>query len=514
MAPSAAPLLVCAGIALLAGLWGIDRGSMWQDEATTFAVASRPLPDLWRTLGNVDAVHGVHYLLLHPLLSLADGVVPAEVVIRVPSALATAVAAAGVAALGRRLVSAPAGVYAGAVYALSPVVSYYAQEGRSYALVTAAAVLATHLLVRALDEPRRTGRWVWYAVAVAAGCLLNLFAALALLAHAVTLLAGRARPGVMARWTAACAAGLLPVAPVAWVSFGQRGQISWLEPPGWATAGELVTRFAGTGVPLALAAVLAVAALTLRRPEGAPVSLAAVAVPLTILPPAVLLTVSQIEPFYQDRYVLYAVAGQALLTGAGITAAVRRIPAGMWRGLASCGLLALLVVPTLPAHAEVRRAGSRPDDPAAAARLVGAGARPGDAVLFLPSIRRLVAEAYPQSFRQVRDVALRVSGAASGTLAGRELPDERIAAALGPAPRVWVISRSHPRDSDLSSPRDTVKRTLLRDGYNRAWVARVPGYAVRLYVRKGTAQSQPRSSAISAASARVPAPVLPMAADR
>ncbi len=74
-------------------------------------------------------------------------------------------------------------------------------------------------------------------------------------------------------------------------------------------------------------------------------------------------------------------------------------------------------------------------------------------MLFLPSIRRLVAEAYPASFRGVRDAALRAGGAASGTPA------------------------------DLSSPRDSAKRLLLRESHRRERTVRVLGYAVRLYTR-------------------------------
>ncbi|MBP2705544.1 glycosyltransferase family 39 protein [Microbispora sp. RL4-1S] len=489
-------------VALLAGVWGLDRGSMWQDEATTYAVAGRSLPELWRTLGHVDAVHGCYYLLVHALLSVTGGL-PPEVVLRLPSLLATAGAAAGVAAIGRRLASPLAGLMAGLFYATAPVVGYYAQEARSYALVAAGVVLASLLFVRALARPRRTGGWAWYAGAVAVACLLNLFAALALAAHAVTLVWARAERAAWIRWAAACLCALLAVAPVAGAGFTQRGQVAWLEPPGWTTVSDLVARFAGTGVPLALTAVLVVVAVVaalmvrsgrserLERHAG----LLALALPLAVVPPALLLAVSAwIQPFYQDRYVLYAVAGLALAVGGGIAAAVRPLRWGVLRLGVAGALAALLTVPALPVHERAREVASRPDDPAAVARIIAAGARPGDAVLFLPSVRRLVAEAYPAAFRNVRDVALRRSGAESGTLAGRELGAEQLPGSVGDAPRVWVISRSHPRDADLASPQDTAKRLLLKERYNRRMFTRVLGYSVRLYVRKGlTPSASPRS---------------------
>ncbi|WP_182877793.1 glycosyltransferase family 39 protein [Microbispora sp. H10670] len=530
--------------ALLACMWGVRRGSMWQDEATTYVVAGRPLPDLWRTLGNVDAVHGCYYLLLHPLLRLVGDAVPAEVAIRIPSVLATAVAASGVAAIGRRLVSAPAGLYAGLVYGTAPAVVAYGQEGRSYALVGAAVVEATRLLTRALEDPARTRRWIWYSVAVAVACLLNLFAALALVAHAATVsIAARGRTardevtgenagvpdgprrwGVPLRWAGASACALLAVLPLAWIAFGQRDQVSWLERPGWPEVRALVARFAGSGLSLAATVVLVLLGLTLGLAPGlAPgptpgrtpglgdrranaLGLVAVAVPLAVLPPALLIAVSRIHPFYQDRYVLFSMAGLALLTGAGLARAVKLVPGPAperspnqspgrspsgWRGgwriapraAAAVALPVLLLAASLPDQAAVRRIDSRPDDPAAAARVVGSGRRPGDAVLFLPSIRRLVAEAYPASFDGVRDAAIRAGGAESGTLAGRELPAGDLAAALGAAPRVWVVSRPHPTPADLASARDTAKRDLLREGYRKERAFRVLGYTVRLYTR-------------------------------
>ncbi|MEU6430161.1 glycosyltransferase family 39 protein [Microbispora sp. NPDC046973] len=497
---------------LLGGLWGVRRGSMWQDEATTYAVAGRALPDLWRTLGNVDAVHGLYYLALHPFIRLAGDALPAEVVIRIPSVLATAVAAAGVASAGRRLVSAPAGLYAGLAYAAAPVVVFHAQEARPYALVAAAVVEATRLLATALCDPvrgpstRRT--WVRYGAAVAVACLLNLFAVLALAAHAVTVLITTVRGGgraVAARWAGAAVGALLAVLPVAWTAFGQRGQVAWLERPGLPEVKALVTRFAGTGVLLAATVVFVVLGLMTgaagdmagpaggtagtaagRAPgaRGRPPGIAAFAAPLAFLPPALLLAVSQIHPLYQDRYVLFSMAGLTMALGAGLARAVRLLPrTGRVRAAAALALPALLLGASLPAQAAVRRIDSRPDDPAAVARIIASGRRPGDVVLFLPSIRRLVAEAYPASFLGVRDAALRAGGAASGTLAGRELPAGEIAASLGAAPRVWVVSRPHPAPADLSSPRDSAKRLLLRESYRRARTVRVLGYAVRLYTR-------------------------------
>ncbi|MEU8724199.1 glycosyltransferase family 39 protein [Streptomyces antimycoticus] len=132
-------------VMLALGLWGLDRGTMWRDESATYQMARRTLPQIRDALGTVDAVHGLYYLLMHPLLALH----PSEVTMRLPSVLAAVAATALVAALGCRLARPRVGLWAGLLYAATPVVTHYAQEGRSYALVTAGAAWATYLLVGA-----------------------------------------------------------------------------------------------------------------------------------------------------------------------------------------------------------------------------------------------------------------------------------------------------------------------------------------------------------------------------
>ncbi|WP_203980537.1 glycosyltransferase family 39 protein [Planotetraspora silvatica] len=488
-------VVIPAVVALGAGIWGVDRGSMWHDEATSFTVARRSLPALWDTLGQVDAVHGLYYLLLHPLLALVSGPELGEIVLRVPSVLATGVAAAGVAAVAAHTASSWTGLLAGLSYATTPVVSYYAQEGRSYAMVTAAVVLATLFLAKAVSEPRRPRWWALYGAAVAVGCLLNVFAVFALPAHAVTLLVSRAGRVALGRWALACAAGLVPAAPLAWVSSEQRGQVGWLMRPGWESAADLVTRFAGTGASLVITVGLVVLAFLPRRPaeDAASVTprlpLLALAAPMAILPPAALLAVSQVRPFYQDRYVLYAVIGLAWLAGAGL-AAIGRLSRWNAPGIVvACVLLGATTVLALPSQADVRRIASRNDDPAGAARVIREGARPGDAVLFLPMGRRIVADAYPEDFTAVREVALTRTAAQVGALISQEIPAREVAAALDGVPRVWAIQRSRIKDSHLSTPQDLAKLRLLRDDYRQEARTRVHGYVIRLFVSEAAGSS-------------------------
>ena len=55
-------------VTLAVGLWGVTARPYWGDEVDTVAAVSRSLPQLARLLGHVDAVHGLYYLLLWPVV--------------------------------------------------------------------------------------------------------------------------------------------------------------------------------------------------------------------------------------------------------------------------------------------------------------------------------------------------------------------------------------------------------------------------------------------------------------
>ena len=145
----------------------------------------------------------------------------AELVTRLPSAVAMAVAAIAVAGIGRRLVSRRAGLLAGLVFAALPEVSRYGQEARSYATVSALAAVASYLLVRVLaeagpDHPRPRRRWlIGYGAAVAALGMVNIFGLVIIPAHGLTVLLAsrRARAAGTGRAGAGCGAAGWPRSP-------------------------------------------------------------------------------------------------------------------------------------------------------------------------------------------------------------------------------------------------------------------------------------------------------------
>ena len=221
--------LIPSAVMLGLALWRITGPSYWRDEGATLAAVQRPFPQLVRMLGHVDAVHGVYYMIMWPLVRVAG---PGELVTRLPSAVALAVAAGLVAALGRRLVSPAAGLAAGLVFAVLPQVSLYAQDARSYAMVTALGAAGSYLLLRAIGAPGRRRGWLTgYAACLGAMGALNIFGILLLAAHAVSVaLACLRQPAPAARlrlargWLAAAVAAVILASPVLTLGIEQRGR--------------------------------------------------------------------------------------------------------------------------------------------------------------------------------------------------------------------------------------------------------------------------------------------------
>jgi mannosyltransferase len=463
-------VIVPAVITLAVMVWGITAPAYWADEADTVSAASRSLPQMIPLLGHVDAVHGLYYLLIWPLVRLAG---PGELVTRLPSAVAMAVAAGGIAATGRRLMPGRAGpragLCAGLAFAALPVISGQAHNARPYALVTAVTVLAGYLLVRAVDDPLR--RWfALYGGALAVLGYLELFALLLVPAHALTLclLGRRDRGARLARWwAAAVACAALAVAPLAVAGWLQRGQISWIHRPGWGDASTMLASLAGGPVTVAVAAWAVAAfgcarALAPARGRTAPAGrrLALLALPWLLLPPAVMLAVSQVKPVYNFRYVVFCIPALALLAGLGL-ASLR--PAR--RASAAVLILAL----AMPAQLGMRVPGKGMRE---AASFVSAREQPGDAIVYPGDGIPPWYLAYPGGFGRLRDIGLARSPAASGRLYGVSVPVPVLKQREQQVRRIWVVQMGHWQSPAgyLGVGFRLIQSWRFQGGYLRIWL--------------------------------------------
>lgn len=476
------PVAIASAVMLALASWGLNRGSMWQDEGATFQVSQRTVPQILAMVHHVDVVHAAYYLAMHAWMSLGGG----EVWMRVPSLLGAVASAALVAALATRLANARVGLGAGLLFAATPLVSFYAQEGRSFALVCAAVLAGTYCLLRAATG----SRWWWagYLLAMLVAVALHEFAVLALAAHGVTLLLSRVGRPTWIWWGGAVLLCGLAVAPVAVVSIRQSRQVNWLTRPGLSTVGDLAHQFLGTTLWV-LIPVLVLVGIGVSLPaRPGEFRLAAVAAPLLVVPPVLLLTASLLQPLFHERYVLFAVAGVPLLAAAGIERVVSRTVHG--EAATRAAWLAMVVIPAavfalqLPQHQDLRTLKSRNNDLAGAAAVIQRGARPGDAVIFMPARYRAAALAYPVAFTAVKDVALAQTPVQAADLRGVDGSRRAVKKAMLAQDRIWVVGRSDLKvRAGEKGPRN--EQAVLRAHFTQVESVPVHGMEVALYVPKG-----------------------------
>lgn len=483
-------VVVASVVVMLAvGFWGLDRGSMWQDEATTYTVATRSVHQILAVLDNIDLVHGAYYLFEHYWLRLGGG---GEVWMRVPSVLGMGVAAGATAALGTRFAGARMGLVAGMLFAGWPLVSYYAQEGRSYALVTGAVWVGTYCLVQALSTLRP--RWWWgYALSIVVAATLHEFAVLAVVAHSVTVLLTRPAWRVWRWWLVSAVACAVLVAPVAVLSLQQADQVSNAQALSWSTLAFRVGKYFGSS-PWLPAFVIALAVLGTvvevrrwRRHQGG--GLVAIALPLLLVPVVVLLTVSVVQPLYEIRYVLFTVAGLLLLAARGVeqlAGLVTRVSGWAGAGWAVAALLVAAVsLAQLPDLRHERTTESRHTDLAGAAAVIRAEAQPGDAVIFIPQSYRLIAMSYPDGFSHVDDVALKRSAIEAANLRGTPRTPDATREAMLNRPRIWLVGTRY-LEVKSTDRIGTTEMAVLREQFVQQRSFQVQGVQIVLYVQTAT----------------------------
>ncbi|WP_307183826.1 glycosyltransferase family 39 protein [Streptomyces canus] len=471
----------------LVSLWKLDRdASSWRDETVSYAVAKRSLGELWLLVQNIDAVHGLYYFLAHLVLGAWDDGV---LTLRVLSALGTLTAVLGVHAIGSRLGDPATGFLAGVAFLCVPQVQFYAQEARSYALVSAAVVWATWFFVRALQDSRRRW-WAGYAGLLLLSGWLHVFALLVILAHAVTLWRSGHMPRLGRRWLLGIAFAGCAVAPLAVVSAGQApAQLDWLGRPS-------LQDWLGFVVPAVVAAALGL--LLRRQDEGSAraLTLPTTAVPLLIVPAGFLLTVSLVHPWYVDRYVLYCMSGLALLVGQALRHWQRILraeadPARRRRRMYATAAVAFALFSALgPWYWQMRSPASRTDTVESYWGLTVTVPGAPEPVLLQPARRRAWVLARPAVFGPLDDIALQQTPAASGTLYGVEASPDVIRQRMLQHPEINVL-RDRPGQPLDNTPAEITKREVLRRHYQLCWVIPVNGGESAIFIRRDAAATNP-----------------------
>jgi mannosyltransferase len=429
-------------------LAGAGRPSFWYDEAATISASySRSLSQLWQMLGNVDAVHGLYYLLMHGWFRIFP---PTEFWSRAPSGLAVGGAAAGVVVLGKQFSTRTVGVSSGVICAILPRATWAGIEARPYAMSMMAAVWLTVLLVHAA---RRNGAWVWlsYGVVLATSILLDIYLVLLLLVHVGFIFAFRRRRTVVVRFGITSVLVLGAAAPFVAVVIGQVHQISWITPIGRRTIEDVAVQQYFDRNPLfviASALVVAIAIVlwlfTSRRLADGDGQLLVLAIGWFAIPTGLIVLWSAfVHSIYTPRYLCFTAPGIALVLGVCI-AALANSP---W---IVAGLLSLFALAAAPNYAVVQR-GSYAKygmDYSQVADLITAKAAPGDCLLvddtvtFHPAPMRPLMAARPDAYRKLIDISLWQRAADHNAVFDTNLIPEVVAGPLSHCRDLWIITQS------------------------------------------------------------------------
>jgi hypothetical protein len=308
----------------VAVLWLRPIGSsFWLDELGTYWVVRRGLRDTIDLALRFQGQSPAYYSIAWAARVIGNG---SEIVLRLPSLVAGAVAALFVARLGRTLFGREAGWISGVAFSVTPLVAFSAVDARPYAFAYLGLAAATLSLVRLWESGQR--RWsLAYGVAVAATVHFHYLFGFALLGHLLFIVRRWRTMSSGARhamWAAAIVTALLLLPLVAQVPYLARHAAIPDVPRGDPSIDSFLGILAP--VPLVAGALLGwVVARASRpidiRPSGVEGSLT-LSASLWLAPPLGLLLFSLASGInlLWATYARSSAIGSALLLGAAISA--------------------------------------------------------------------------------------------------------------------------------------------------------------------------------------------------
>ncbi|MEO6794994.1 MAG: glycosyltransferase family 39 protein [Mycobacterium sp.] len=438
--------MIAVAATVLSGI-GASRPSLWFDEAATISASTdRSLPELWRLLTHIDAVHGLYYLFMHGWFTIFPAT---EFWARLPSCLAVGAGAAGVVVVSGQFAGRQLSVCAGALYAALPRVTWAGVEARPYAFSAMAAVWLTVLCVAAARR-NTAALWVGYGVAVVASTLLNIFTGLMVAVHAVVLRQSGRQTSAKRRWAIAVGIALAVLAPYLVFSQQQIRQVAWIRPLDRHTVIEIAQQqYFDKSVPFAILAWLVIAAAAVAVWAGARPGSTEGTRRLVILCAAWMLiptltTVAYsalVKPVYYPRYLVSTAPAMAIALAVAVTTI-----AGSRRAV--IGGVALLVIVAAPNYVVNQRDRYTKEgwDYSAVADVIATHARAGDCLLidnttkWLPGPIRALPAGRPAAFAKLTDPGRgphrqRLGRLWDGHLAAWALTDQ-----LDRCPTIWTIT--------------------------------------------------------------------------
>ncbi|MDT5043881.1 MAG: mannosyltransferase [Actinoplanes sp.] len=457
-------------------LTGLGHQPLSWDEAVTLSAARHTPGRLLALLTHTDAPLGFYYALMHGWVRLGDaaGITATVAWLRLPSAVAAIAAVALTAVLAADWYGPRAGLVAGALLAVHPLLVFYAHDARPYALATFLVVALTWLFVRIRRHPTTTGLGA-YAVLATVTIYTHLFSSLVLIVHFLVVAVRGPR---RVAWSVVAAAVAVAAVPLVLISSRETGEIGWIPPASAASIASVLGKLGG-GVAMALAlGVVATGAATQRITRRSAFLLA-----WALVPPLLLVLADLVTPVLVARYALVAVPGLAVaVAAAGIRVRNRIVVGGTILALVA-GLATSVVQQSRPYKYEDFRG---------AAELIDDTFRPGDAVLYLPASTRVGFTAYPPAEpgeTPVADIALRGDGAPvrASNIAGVEVSPAAIASRLRSHANVYLVGNPYAGITGPGAgPGDQAKIDALRRGYTEVWSRAFGVVTVTLFSRRIT----------------------------
>jgi mannosyltransferase len=451
--PAVLDPLVIGVLAAAISLGGAGRPSFWYDEAATISASySRSLGQLWPMLRNVDAVHGLYYLLMHGWFDIFP---PTEFWSRAPSGLAIGGAAAAVVVLGKQFSSRTVALVAGAICGLLPRATWAGVEARPYAMSMMAAVWLTVLLVYAA---RHNNAWVWlsYGVVLATSILLDVYLVLLLLAHSVFVWVFYCKRRILVRFATTSVLAGCAVAPFVVVVISQAHQIGWIAPIGRRTIEDVFMQqyFERDPSFAIVCALVIVTAIIVRRFTSARLvnadrQLLSLAIGWLVIPTTLIVVWSAwVHPIYTPRYLSFTAPAVALILGICIEALALS-------PRAATAVVVLFAVAAAPNYIRAQRNpyAKYGMDYSQVADLIAAKAAKGDCLLvndtvtFMPAPMRPLMAARPDAYRKLVDLTLWQQATDRNDVFDTNLIPEVVAEPLSRCRVVWIIT-----EADKSRP--------------------------------------------------------------
>lgn len=329
--------LVAGSLTLIIGL----AQSVWFDEAYSLTVARQSISQLVH-LTSIDVHPPLYYLLLKAWNSLFGW---NDFSYRLLGAVLGTLIVGASGLLTKKLFGVKAMVIALPLVTLAPFMIRYDFEIRMYALAALLGLIATYILIVALEAKRRQAIWwIVYALLVVISMYTVYYIALLWIAHLVWLLIqARKNRQVVAKqpWVYAYLGAIVVFLPWIPVFIGQitNGALANIAQAmtienlmGIVSFGFL---YQSTGQLGAWGAIVMVALLcvlvwlgisTYKTSNTSERSYLKLLVLYVLVPVGVVTIVSLFRPFYVERYLVPVLIGGYILTGVAVAFAARRTP--------------------------------------------------------------------------------------------------------------------------------------------------------------------------------------------